>query len=56
MEKVVIWPKTIFFENNFDMVSKEAEFDAESESTEKVAKSSHKKIVGLRSFVHSIAR
>jgi hypothetical protein len=49
--------KIIFFQIISIWVSKNAEFDAEFESVEKVAKKVYtKKVIGLRTFVHSTER
>ncbi len=47
----------IIFSNYFDIGIKNAEFDAEFESVEKVPKKVYtKKVIGLRTFVHSSER
>ncbi len=47
----------ITFPNYFDIGIKNAEFDAEFESVEKVAKNVYtKKVIGLRTLVHSSER
>jgi hypothetical protein len=56
LQKVPIRPKKIF-QNNSIGVSKNAEFDAVFEYIEKkLGKKLLKKVLGLRTFAHSITR
>ncbi len=49
LQKVLIWPKTIFFEKS-KIISKNAEFHADFESVEKVVKNAPKKIYKQNKF------